>query len=97
LDEIAKYQRYLLDKTRRTHGEYLQFFRLLERRLIFLPRETLLGFLEQARLISPDPDDIPYFACALRLGCGIWSNDAMLKNQSEVLILSTREILEMLD
>lgn len=52
--------------------------------------------LEEASKISPDSDDVVYFALALKFDCSIWSNDKRLKEQPAVKILTTEELLEML-
>jgi predicted nucleic acid-binding protein len=96
LEEMDKYRKYLRDKTERTDDEFEEFFRILKRRITFVPREEISGSVDKARRLSPDPDDMPYFALAIKLGCGIWSNDAKLKNQKGVAIYSTREILDIL-
>jgi len=49
-------------------------------------------YLEKATAISPDPDDIHYFALALKLDCPIWSNDKRLQSQKLVRIYTTGEI-----
>jgi len=51
-------------------------------------------FLSKAKEISPDPDDVDFFALAFKLECGIWSNDAELKKQSLVEIFSTKDLVE---
>jgi predicted nucleic acid-binding protein len=50
----------------------------------------------QARLFSPDPDDVAYFALALQLRCPLWSNDKRLKEQNEVHVLTTTELAALL-
>lgn len=49
---------------------------------------------KEAERLSPDPDDVAYFALALKTGCGIWSNDRRLKNQKRVETWTTRELLQ---
>ncbi|MDO8624464.1 MAG: PIN domain-containing protein [Candidatus Diapherotrites archaeon] len=51
------------------------------------------GFLQEAQRISPDPNDTPYFALALKMDCPLWSNDSALKKQSRVPVFSTTELL----
>jgi len=52
---------------------------------------------EEAKRISPDPDDAPYLAVALAIGCALWSNDKELKEkQSKVTVLSTAELLALI-
>jgi len=51
-------------------------------------------FWEQAKQLSPDPDDSQYFAAALSLDCPIWSNDGKLTEQTTVKIFSTTDLAE---
>jgi len=61
-----------------------------------IPLNEFKQFREEAEKNSPDPDDAPYFALALKLGCPLWSNDARLKNQSKVKVFSTKELFALL-
>lgn len=61
-----------------------------------IPSEEIFPFISEASTISPDKDDVAYFALALKLKCAIWSNDVKLKKQNRVKIYSTKEILEKL-
>jgi predicted nucleic acid-binding protein len=56
------------------------------------PQETK-EWLDRAEEISPDMNDSPYFALALKLGCPIWSNDKELKQQNIVKIISSAELM----
>ena len=51
-------------------------------------------FLKTALRHSPDKNDAPYIALALKLGCPIWSNDKALKKQEKAIVISTEELLE---
>lgn len=42
---------------------------------------------------SPDPNDIPYLALAKHLNCSLWSNDKRLKEQKEVVVYTTQELM----
>ena len=48
--------------------------------------------LREAKKITPDPDDVQYFALAMKLKCSIWSNDKKLRQQNAVRIYSTEEL-----
>ena len=66
----------------------------LQAYLALVPVEAFKDMWEEAKRISPDPDDAPYLAVALALGCALWSNDKELKEkQSKVTVLSTAELL----
>jgi predicted nucleic acid-binding protein len=61
-----------------------------------VPVDDFKKFWSTAEEISPDPDDVVYFAVALAHRCPIWTNDRALKNQRKVKILSTRDLAELL-
>lgn len=61
-----------------------------------IPLDELKQVIEDAKRISPDPDDIHYVALALNRKCAIWSNDKELKEkQSTVKVYSSEEVLAM--
>lgn len=74
-------------------GKVLTF---LEKEIEFVPFEEFTEFYEEADRISPDPDDVQYFALALKLKGAIWSNDKALKRQSAVEVFSTGDLLKLL-
>ena len=59
-----------------------------------VPEKEYFQFMKEAEKISPDFKDIHYFALALKLKCPIWSNDKRLKEQNQVKIVSTTELLK---
>ena len=61
-----------------------------------MPVSEYKEFKDKADSISPDPNDTQYFALALKLNCPIWSNDKKLKEQSEIKVLNTSELIELL-
>ena len=62
----------------------------------FVPVLEYKDFKEEAESIAPDPDDTQYFALALKLKCGIWSNDKRLKRQSRVKVFNTKDLKNLL-
>ena len=62
-----------------------------------ISNEFLLPYVDQAEKIvkTIDPDDLPLIACALAHPSSVlWSDDKALKQQNEVNVLNTREIME---
>lgn len=57
-----------------------------------VPEEEYSKFMKEAEKISPDPKDTMYFALALKLKCGLWSNDKKLKEQNKVNVYSTDQV-----
>ncbi|MBI4895257.1 MAG: hypothetical protein HY831_02060 [Candidatus Aenigmarchaeota archaeon] len=49
--------------------------------------------MEEVEKIFPDHNDIKYFALALKLNCGIWTNEKILKEQNKIPIYSTEELI----
>ncbi len=69
---------------------------IVESGLKIITKDEVRSFIDLAEKISPDPDDVLYFATALKLDCGIWSNDKELKNQNHVKVYSTSDLIKML-
>jgi|LGVE01.1.fsa_nt_gb predicted nucleic acid-binding protein len=62
-----------------------------------VPLDEFKNFWEEAKQISPDPDDVEYLAVALSLDCAIWSNDKDLKKkQFRVVVVTTEELTKLL-
>jgi predicted nucleic acid-binding protein len=69
----------------------------LEKEIEFVSFEEFEEFYKEAEQISPDPNDVQYFALALKLDGAIWSNDKALKKQFIVEVLSTGEIIKLME
>jgi predicted nucleic acid-binding protein len=90
--EFMKYEDLILRKTGRSRESFIEIMHCLNAVITTIPEEEILPFFEQAKSISPDENDIMYFALALKLKCGIWSNDNRLKHQNLVKIYSTQDV-----
>jgi len=91
--EISNHKKELMKKTERSEEELNEILDILEHRMTIIPMEEFESFLNKGKEISPDPDDVPYFALALKLNIAIWSNDKKLKEQRRVKVYSTKDIL----
>ena len=68
----------------------------LSENVILIPKEEIEHFMEKSKKISPDEKDVVYLALALKLRCGLWSNDKDLKEkQDTVQVYSTEELIGM--
>lgn len=94
LEEFEKHEQEILDKTNRTKEEFNNILSIIEEIINLVPKEDFEDCLVEAEKISPDPDDVMYFALALKLNCSIWSNDKNLKKQDKIKVYSTEEIIE---
>ena len=61
-----------------------------------MPTREYRAYLPHARKIAPHAEDAPYLALALHLLTPLWSNDAGMKKQHEVSVITTTELLKYL-
>lgn len=78
-----------------TKKEFDWLLIILRRKIIIVPEEEFLKYREKAEEICPDPKDIVYFALALLLKCSIWTNEKKLKEQDNVKVYSTHELMKL--
>ena len=93
LEEFRNHKREILTKTKRTSEDFEFIFGLFKEIIITVPSYEYRDFLPKAKEISPDPDDVPYFALALKLQIPLWSNDKKLKQQTQLKVCSTQDLL----
>ncbi len=94
--EIASHEEEILKKSSLSKDDLSVFVDIIKSRIRIIPAEELKPFTSEAASISPDPDDTPYFALAMKLDCCIWSNEKALKKQSRVEVHSTEDLLKIL-
>ena len=94
VEEISKYKDEILGKTHRNLESFSLILSDILSIITIVPHSSILKYIIEGERISPDEKDKSFFALALHLSCPIWSNDKMLKNQKEVLVYSTEEILK---
>jgi predicted nucleic acid-binding protein len=92
LKEIKKYENEIKKKGKIDASVFDLYKQIVSWFVTFVPSTEYESCKEEAIAISPDPDDVVYFALALKLQCPIWSNDKALKKQSSVKIFSTPEV-----
>lgn len=95
-DEINSHMKEITGKAQLNEGEmHVVMARIRDRIAVERPTDKIL--LEKAFVASPDKDDAQYFALALKHKCPIWSNDKALVRQGAVRIISTKELIGILD
>lgn len=92
--EFKKYKEEILSKTHRRKEEFYEVLENLKEVISFIPEEEFEDYFEEAEKICPDPNDAIYFALALKLNCGIWSNDKKLKEQNKINVYSTEDLVK---
>ena len=95
IEEFLKYEDEILEKTSRTRETFVMTMHMLKDIISVVPQEEYSALIVQGKEISPDPNDVLYFALALKLNCAIWSNDTRLKKQYKVKVYSSSEVMKM--
>ena len=68
---------------------------IIESNIKIISKDDVRSCIKKAEQISPDPDDVMYFATAIKLNCGIWSNDKKMKNQKHVRVYATHDLVKL--
>ncbi len=92
--EIEEHWEEIVRKSKLPEEDVNTVLTFIFSRISMIPLEEYGPFLPMATILSPDPDDVAYFAVALKLGCPIWSNDKKLKGQNKVTVFSTSALLQ---
>ena|SRR3989344_6255300 len=94
-EEIEQNKKEILRKSEFTEEEIEVVIAFFRSRISVISEEEFCQFREQAGKICPDSKDISYFALALNQRCGLWTNEKRLKEQTEILVYSTHELIAM--
>jgi predicted nucleic acid-binding protein len=96
-EELEEHKEEIKSKARIDDTVYELSTREILEYVTIVPLEEFKKFWEDAKQISPDPDDVEYLAVALSLDCAIWSNDKDLKEeQSRIVVVTTEELTKLL-
>jgi predicted nucleic acid-binding protein len=96
LVELEGHRAEVLKKAALSEKVFEGLLDMFRERIEVIQNEEFGNFMPEATSLSPDPDDVPYFALALRFNCPIWSRDMRLKRQTRVKVFSTEELIELL-
>ena len=91
-NELEKHKEEVIKKTERTVEEFFRLIETIKRRIVIVPLEELVPYVEEAEKLTPDSYDMAYFALALKLNCAIWSNDKKMKEQNKIKFYNTHEL-----
>ncbi|MDD5700338.1 MAG: PIN domain-containing protein [Candidatus Nanoarchaeia archaeon] len=95
--EFQKHIEIIKEKSELNEEELTNLLLIISQKITFFEPEQLKEYIKTAEKISPDPDDVEYFALALKLNCPIWSEDKDLKKQNIIKIISTSELIQELE
>lgn len=96
LMELGTNRPWIMERAEINKSEFGDLTRILSSVVRFVPLEEYSSKLPEAKDISPDPDDIDFFAVALLLDAIIWSQEKRLKRQDRVEVLNISEMEHLL-
>ncbi|MBC7080815.1 MAG: hypothetical protein H5T44_00960 [Thermoplasmatales archaeon] len=94
--EIGKHVGEIAKRSKLSKEELGQIFEFMRQQITIIPFKEFVEYREKAKEIAPHNKDIPYFALALSLNAGIWSDEKVFKKQNKVKIFSTEELKKIL-
>ncbi len=106
LEEINKYTKELMEKTSLSKEDFKKTRQKLALTVDLIPVEEYSSSFHNVTSLSRTLTiqnyhelikDIDFLSLAIHLQCPLWSNDRLLKKQSIVSVLTTKEIIELLD
>lgn len=93
-EEIENNKELIIQKSGLTKEEINKFIEIIKKRISLIPEEEFVKYREKAEKICPDEKDTTYFALALYFKCPIWSNEKKLKEQDNIKVYATHELME---
>ena len=97
LIEFSKHKHEVLSKTHRSESDFSRLLSIFESRIEFIPMNEFSEFIPEAVKIVPGHiKDAPYIALAIKYGAILWTEERLLKEQSEVRVLTTDELFKLL-
>lgn len=106
LEEINKYSPLIIKKTSLSKDEFEKSRFNLALKVEFIPLGEYKSKLKEALSLIKDInkeeylelcEDIDFIALSLSLNCPLWSNDKLLKRVPGIRVLSTAEVISLLD
>lgn len=96
-EELQSYKELILKKSGLSDIEFSEIILRIKNKINIIPESNILIYKEKAISICPDIKDVLYFALCLYLKIPLWSNDKLLKNQNEIKVYSTFDLINILD
>ena|SRR3989344_8525495 len=94
--EIENHSEHILKNAKITRDIFKKNVEELKSIVTIVQIEEYQTSFSKAKMITPDKNDIEFIALALSMSISLWTNDEELKQQEEVDIITTREVIEIL-
>ncbi len=93
--EIENNKRTIIKKSQLTEDEISHLLFILKQKIKIVPEEEFIEYRGKAEIICPDAKDVVYFALAIHLQCAIWTNERKLREQEQITIYATHELMKL--
>lgn len=96
--EIGKHFSDIVFRSKLSKEELSEVFEFIKEQIEIIPLEEFNMFKDKAEKLAPHPKDIQYFASSLALDKSpIWSQERGFKEQEEIKIFNTNDLLNELE
>lgn len=92
--EIGKNFDETVKRSKLSSEEVAKVLKFIKDEIEFIPFKEFNEQADKASSLAPHEKDVQYFALALAFNCGIWSEEKAFKQQSQVKVFSTKELME---
>ncbi|MGB3459263.1 MAG: PIN domain-containing protein [Halobacteriota archaeon] len=97
IKELSKHKEEIYRKSKISEAGFEEEMEVLRLFVGTVPDEEFKDCAGEAKqLLGEHLKDIPYFALALYLNCGIWSNEKRFKKQVRIKAVSTSDLISFL-
>lgn len=96
LKELEEHKPDIMKDFLLNESQFEIIMKLLKTVVTFASEDKYSDMFARAKEISPDLDDVDFFALALKLDCAIWSDEEKLRRQSAVQVLTTEKVAKLL-
>lgn len=98
IGEIYKYEDEIRKKANISHEEFEILLSLIFENIKIISKENYHDFLEIAKTLISDIDDVPFIAaCFATKANGIWSDDSHFFEQNKIKVFRTFEMIKLIE
>jgi len=94
VEEFNKYEKECLRKSKLNKNDFNQRKKEIFSRINFIQFPEFKKYVRFAQEFCPDENDVFYFGLCLKLNLPLWSNDKNLKEQDKVVVLDTKDLID---
>jgi len=93
LQELSDYETMIRKKAKLTHEEFNLLLSFIFEKITIIPKEEYEDFLDVAKTLIDDIDDVPFIALSLAIKVdGIWTDDTHFQTQKQFTVFRTKEL-----